>query len=276
VAKAFSVASWNVEHFKNVGATNEERVAFIAEQDPDVLAIYEVEGAEVWRELMSGLPGYSFFITEGQNAQEILLGTRAGLTAFVTQKIEFQSRDAFMRPGALLTVRIDKVDYTLLFLHVASWPAARGFGLRADMIERAVDFKVGVLDKLTENKTNFIFLGDLNTMGLDYVFGRVGTQRKLRHARVEARQEIARLRFLAEESGMRLLEKTHDVTWRDGGRRRSNLDHVVASAPLSFKKFGGAEVDVRGWPQLADEAAQKSWISRFSDHALLYFEVQKP
>jgi hypothetical protein len=63
VAEAFSVASWNVEHFKNVGATNEERVAFIAEQDPDVLAIYEVEGADVWRELMAGLPGYSFFIT---------------------------------------------------------------------------------------------------------------------------------------------------------------------------------------------------------------------
>jgi exonuclease III len=276
VAKAFSVASWNVEHFKNVGATNEERVAFIVEQDPDILAIYEVEGADVWRELMAGLPGYSFFITEGQNAQEILLGTRSGLTAFVTQKIEFQSRDAFMRPGALLTVRVDKVDYTLLFLHVASMPAARGFGLRADMIERAFDFKVGVLDKLTENKTNFIFLGDLNTMGLDYVYGRVGTQRKLRHARVEARQEVGRLRFLAEESGMRLLEKTHDVTWRDGGRRRSNLDHVVASAPLKFKKFGGAEVDVRGWPQLADDAEQKLWISRFSDHALLYFEVQKP
>lgn len=276
MAKAFSVASWNVEHFKNVGATNEERVAFLAEQDPDVLAIYEVEGAEVWRELMDGLPGYSFFITEGQNAQEILLGTRAGLTAFVTQKVEFQSRDAFMRPGALLTVRIDDVDYTLLFMHVASMPAARGFGLRADMIERAFDFKVGVLDKLTENKTNFLILGDLNTMGLDYVHGRVGATRKLRHARVEARQEIARLRFLAEESGMRLLEKTHDMTWRDGGRRRSNLDHVIATDSLKFKKFGSVEVDVRGWPRLATDAEQKSWISRFSDHALLYFEVQKP
>jgi hypothetical protein len=274
VAKAFSVASWNVEHFKNVGATNEERVAFIVEQDPDVLAIYEVEGAEVWRELMEGMPGYSFFITEGQNAQEILLGTRSGMTAFVTQKIEFQSRDAFMRPGALMTVRVDKVDYTLLFLHVASMPAARGFGLRADMIERAFDFKTDVLDKITENKTNFMVLGDLNTMGLDYVYGRVGTTRKLRHERVEARQEISRLRFLAEESGMRVLDKTHDVTWRDG-RRRSNLDHVIASAPLKFKKFGGAEVDVRGWPKLANEADQKTWIERYSDHALLYFEVQK-
>ena len=276
MAKAFSVASWNVEHFKNVGATNEERVAFLAGQKPDVVAIYEVEGSEVWRELMDGMPGYCFFITEGQNAQEILLGTAPGITAFVTQKVEFQSRDAFMRPGALLTVRDVDVDYTLLFLHVASFPAARGFGLRADMLERAFDFKVDVLDKLTENKTNFIVLGDLNTMGLDFVYGRVGATRKLRHARVEARQEIARLTFLAEESGMRLLEKTHPVTWRDGGRRRSNLDHVIASQSLRFKKFGGAEVDVRGWPTLATDAEQKTWISRFSDHALLYFEVQKP
>ena len=73
MAKAFSVASWNVRHFNGGDATNAERVAFLAAQEPDVVGIYEVEGKEVWRELMAWLPGYSFFITEGRNTQEILL-----------------------------------------------------------------------------------------------------------------------------------------------------------------------------------------------------------
>ena len=89
MAKAFSVASWNVKHFTSAGRRSrvDRVVSFLAAQEADVVAVYEAEGAEVWRELMERLPGYSFFITEGQNTQEILLGTRGGLTAFVTQKV---------------------------------------------------------------------------------------------------------------------------------------------------------------------------------------------
>ena len=45
MSKAFSVASWNVEHFgggKNSGKI-EEVIRYVAEQKADVLAIYEVE-----------------------------------------------------------------------------------------------------------------------------------------------------------------------------------------------------------------------------------------
>ena len=99
VAKAFSVASWNVRHFGAGDTTNAEAAAFLAEQEPDVVGIYEVTGKEVWQELMEAMPGYSFFITEGRNTQEILLGIGPGVTAFLTQKIEFQAENAFMRPG---------------------------------------------------------------------------------------------------------------------------------------------------------------------------------
>ena len=120
MAKAFSVASWNCEHWKNKDPRNARRVEFLAAQKADVVALYEVEGSEVWRTVMEGLPGYSFFITEGRNTQEILLWIGPGVTAFLTQKIEFQAENAFMRPGALLTVRVDDHYYALLFLHVAS------------------------------------------------------------------------------------------------------------------------------------------------------------
>ena len=165
MAKAFSVVSWNCEHWKENDPRNADRVGFLAEQEADVIALYEVEGAEVWRSVMEGLPGYSFFITEGQNTQEILVGIGPGVTGFLTQRVEFQSRNAFMRPGAFLTVRADGTDYSMLFLHLASMPDARGFGLPTDMIERAFEFK-GHLDEIVKGKANFMLMGDLNMMGL--------------------------------------------------------------------------------------------------------------
>ena len=45
--------------------------------------------------------------------------------------------------------------------------------------------------------------------------------------------------------------------------------------PVDFKQFSGADVDVRGWPALDTAAKQDKWIEDFSDHGLLYLEVQK-
>jgi exonuclease III len=59
MAKAFSVASWNVEHFQSREPQTEAPIAFLADQRPDVIAIHEAEGAEVWRELMDAFPRYS-------------------------------------------------------------------------------------------------------------------------------------------------------------------------------------------------------------------------
>ena len=271
MAKAFSVVSWNCEHWKDKDPRNAARIGFLAEQDADVIALYEVEGPEVWRAVMEGLPGYSFFITEGQNTQEILVGIAPGLTAFLTQKIEFQSRDAFMRPGAFLTVRADGTDYSMLFLHLASMTDARGFGLRTDMIERAFDFK-GYLDRVVKGKANFMFMGDMNVMGLDYVYGKDGGS--LLHGRVSAENELAALAYRAGKADMRVLSKSADFTWHGDGSMRSNLDHVVASDQIGFEQLGGKDVEVRGWPQLPD-AEQEKWVEDYSDHGLLYFEVSK-
>ena len=61
MAKAFSVASWNVEHLGDKGpAARIARVIdFLNAQKPDVLAVYEVEGKDVWRELMTAAVGGS-------------------------------------------------------------------------------------------------------------------------------------------------------------------------------------------------------------------------
>jgi exonuclease III len=101
MAKAFTVASWNVEHFKNNPERIDLVINFLKEQKADVFALYEVESSEVYTALVSKLPSYHFHITEGPQTQEILVGVKKTLTAFFTQKEEFKTGNTYLRPGAL-------------------------------------------------------------------------------------------------------------------------------------------------------------------------------
>lgn len=94
MSTAFSVASWNIEHFGSDRGPERAPgtvLSFLADQDPDVLGIYEVPSSEVFGPVVDTFPDHSFHITEGPQTQEILVGSRAGLPAFVPQKTEFKS-----------------------------------------------------------------------------------------------------------------------------------------------------------------------------------------
>jgi len=138
--KAFSVLSWNVEHFKGKPDRSKRVTAYIKKLDPDVFAIYEVKGKAVFGALTNTFPNYSFHITEGPQAQEILVAVRGNMTAFFTQKISFKAGNPFLRPGALLSLNVHEKTYTLLFLHTKSLPDPKGFGLRDFMLEKAIRF----------------------------------------------------------------------------------------------------------------------------------------
>ena len=269
--KAFSVASWNVEHFKNALSRVSDVVALLATLNPDVFALYEVEGKDVFSALVTQMPGYQFHITEGPQVQEILIGVRAGFTAFFTQKIEFRSGASAMRPGALLTVTVAGESYPILFLHLSSGPDPRGWGLRDDMLERALDFRRTLQKSATDpNKpVNYLFLGDLNTMGMQYFF---------KANNILADVELKKIEAIAKKRKMRTLTKSKPNTWSNGSTsalKPSNLDHVVAADHLKFKQLAGADVRVLGWPEEPTPAAQDAWIKRFSDHGILFFEVQR-
>jgi exonuclease III len=270
MAKAFSVASWNVEHFKSQGAPSrvEDVVEFLKDQRPDVFALYEVEGRQVFEALTTLMPSYTFHITEGQQVQQILLGVRSSITAFFTQKTEFRSGVSLLRPGALLTVTIDGENYSLLFLHTKSGTDPRGLGLRDDMLDRALDF-AKVLDRAADQApANYIFLGDFNIMGMEY--------RYVRERDIVAAQELRKLEQGAKRRQMKVLDKDEPNTWWGGGTiAPSNLDFVVARSHLKFKKFGTSEVTVRGWPKLATPAQQLQWVRTMSDHGLLFFQLEK-
>lgn len=275
--KLFSVASWNIEHFaKDESPSGQQRVKraiqFLKAQDPDVFGLYEVEGKEVFKSLFEEMPGYTFHITEGEQVQEILIGVRSNFSAFFTQKLEFKSGVTLLRPGALLTLYINGKYYPLLFLHAKSGDDARGFGLRDDILHRSIKFK-SVLNK-AGGDVNYIILGDFNTMGMQYPSGKS----------IAPEIEIARLDRLARHHAykMRMLTKTHYLTYKNGSASTvppSPLDHVFAAQHMKFTKFntpkGTGEVDVRGWADFTDPAEQDQWIKDYSDHCLLYFEVQQ-
>ena len=150
----------------------------------------------------------------------------------------------------------------------------RGMGLRDDMLERAFEFR-RTLDASEggAGKAKYLFLGDLNTMGMEYPFDRS----------IDAKLELAKWdRYAARAKiAMRRLPKTHDATWFNGSTSSlppSNLDHVYASTNLSFRAFKrsdgtDANVAMRGWVQQATPAARDKWIAGYSDHSLMYFEV---
>ena len=275
MAKAFSVASWNVEHF---GATDKKKkkikkpagpiIDLLAKQNADVVAVYEVVGSTIFTEVSKKMSGYTFHITEGPQSQEILVGVRKSFTAFFTQRLEFRSGVSMLRPGALLTLTRDNVNYSLLFLHLKSLPRPRGFGLRDDQTERALKFRK-TLDKAANGKANYLFLGDLNTMGLNLTFSKKD---------LSGAEEIQRLKDRCKSKKMVVLGKNEAATWWPGSGSSlspSDLDHVVAADHLKFKTFGGDPVKVVGWPQESTAAKKDTWAKKFSDHALLFFEVQK-
>ena len=268
MAKLFSFASWNVEHFVNNRERVRENVQFIMESNPDVFAVFEVEGKDVFGSFVELMPTHNFFITEDLSRMSTLIGVHRGLTAFVTQRQQFKSQIPTLRPGALVTLVASGEYYSILFLHMKSLPDPHSWGLRDDMIGHVIGLK-RVLDGAPESPpegANFICVGDLNTMGMNVTYSdkdMTGTE--------ELGRYVKRLRHRR----MRLLAKTADHTWWGGTASYppSNLDHTFASNALNFKKFDGAEILVRGWPELPMEAERINWIRKHSDHAMLYGEV---
>jgi hypothetical protein len=169
MAKAFSVFSWNIEHLKDKQPKRIKAVVkTLGEEQPDVFALYEVEGKNVYDELLDKLPNYTFHITEGPQTQEILVGIKQNFTAMFSQRVQFKSGNAYLRPGALVSLKIDGVDYSLMFLHLKSLAKPIGLGIRDDQLERLGKLKRKLDERAGAGKrANFIALGDLNTMGMD-------------------------------------------------------------------------------------------------------------
>jgi hypothetical protein len=146
--------------------------------------------------------------------------------------------------------------------------APEDYGLRDAAYLQAFDLKKA-LDEVAGGQSNFVFLGDLNTVGIDDSAPYDKTMD------LTAAEEVAHLGRWAARRGMVIPPKDEDVTWWNGsdGYDPTNLDHVVAAEHLDIRRSGRVDgVAVLGWPKLP-AADRDQWLTDFSDHALLYFEV---
>jgi endonuclease/exonuclease/phosphatase family metal-dependent hydrolase len=280
------IISWNIEHFNGTGGQDKsnrtlrlqrvEKVAqFIAAQSPDIFGLSEVEGALVYEKFTQLLPEYTFNITEGRQSQEILIGVRNNLTAFFTQRNEFKRNNPYLRPGALLTVRSGNIHIPILFTHLKSMPSPEGFGLRDAMFEKIFKLRLELnkaeraLNGVANANANFVVVGDMNTMGMDYYS---------KDHDIPMDREIKTVKRKFKNRKMTALVKTHPHTFFNGSASKyppSELDHVFAAAHLQFEDVdtAGANLIIGGWAEKTTNAEKDIWINEFSDHAPLIFKI---
>ena len=284
--KKFSVLSWNVKNFTTNNNNLDKITKHIKNQDgpagPDIIAIYEVRGKDVFNVMTEKFPEHMFFITEGYQSQEILVGIKNKFTAFVTQRTEFKSKISTLRPGILVTLKIQNENYSILFLHTKSFPDPKGFGLRDEQLAHAFSLKAA-LDGFAggKGKAKMIITGDLNTMGLDY---------RAKKNDIVFSDEIDHMQKNAKNRVMKILSKDNSETWAKIKKKNSketvmfgHLDHVIASEQIEFNKVGknNEDVSVTGWAEhLSTQDKTKpnqnlrKFLDEISDHNSLYFEVK--
>lgn len=286
------VLSWNIEHFDGVGgrATRgadrdeiinarrdrlERVITLLQNEDPDVFGLSEVEGRAVHTRMTRDMPGYVFNITEGRQSQEILIGVKHGITAFFSQRNEFKRSNPHLRPGALLTLTVNgDEDVPILFTHLKSMRDPEGFGLRDAMFDKVFSLRNALNRAARANNrdaANFIVLGDMNTMGMDYV---------KRDHDIPGEDEIQAVIGNFRRRNMMEVPKSHPVTFSNGSDSNlpdSNLDHVFAADHLEdhfLSNADGSIVRVGGWAELDRQRARDAWIRDFSDHAPLTFTLR--
>lgn len=230
----YKLLVWNVQHYRHATPSRTQKVAdVIAGFNPDVFAILEFEAKPAVRDLvMNSFPNYDFAMTDSKKAIEILVGWKCDKfsQAIFTQRRKFQSGNVNLRPGGLLSVRQvgENVFENILFLHTDSGKELSDYKTRQDMFKKVFSLK-SALEGLPEQQgqSRLIALGDLNTMG---------RKRTATTPTIRAVDEIAKLETNANNKGMVMLPKFHDLTYRSAGNSlRGDLDHVIVDDALNFQ-----------------------------------------
>ncbi|MEM9833790.1 MAG: endonuclease/exonuclease/phosphatase family protein [Bacteroidota bacterium] len=271
------VLFWNVENFVGGEDRTEAVKRHIQEFDPDVFCLCEIKDKVAMRSLlMDKLIDYDFGLTDGQQRIELLAGWRKGKFQQVlfTQRREFKANQNQLRPGSLLTAKINEKWFNFLFLHTDSGVKIKDYRNRQEMFEKIWSMKSILDDISTTPESYFAILGDYNTMGRSQIG---------QYPKITGQEEINDLKHDASDKNMTLLDKTEETTlaWgrnSSGNYRLSNLDHVIVSNNLDlidFEKDDGSKfpAEVSGWVNITDEDERVNFIENISDHCSVRIKI---
>lgn len=257
---------WNVHNLRDA-AHAERIVARIKDVNPDIFGLCEVVGEPAYKFVAKQFPEHNFYMTYGRESQEILVGVRRTIPVFFSQKTEFQLGNSFVRPAVLLTIDDSESPLNMLFVHPKSFSAPNDLGQRDYFFQKVFSLKT-TLDKKVGGNARFIVCGDMNTMGMSY----------LERDFIKASDELHHLSNEAGNVGLLFKDKLYQVTY--SSRRNADLDHVLASNSVSFVRKQDAtgssyDINVAGWIDFPAKSKERNdFISDYSDHCLLSFEVE--
>ena len=284
---AFTVLSWNVEHFKGLSDARANDIAgFIQQYASDVIAIYELEDSHGgFLFAQTHFQGFFTFITEGQNNQEILILVNPHRFDHitVTQQHIFKIGNPYLRPGALITLTQQGVSTNVLFLHSASGVLGDAFGDRIEIINHVFNLNTRLqeLEQSSGEAARLIVTGDFNTMGLQFPRGLVSHRVQTSQDEVTGIADLASRAHRPNFQGMAFAAKEHDLTFSNPkNRNQGDLDHVLVSAGVNLANRGNRpsdgnpfQVSVQGWIQQPSGQARDDFINARSDHCALIFMV---
>ena len=265
-----SVLFWNVHNLRDEAHASRV-IEHIQKSNPDLFCLAEVVGPQAYELIAKRFPEHNFYMSYGRQSQELLVGIRRSIPAFFTQKSEFQSGNAFLRPAVLLTMPLAEPPLNILFVHLKSFTQPFDLGCRDDFFTRVFALK-RTLDSLSVGKSQFIVCGDMNFQGMHYL------QKNL----IKSDEEFRHVQNEAGDNGMLFVKMSHTTTWKSGTSRRDveDLDHVLATSNIEFIEKGEGrqdpyEVIVSGWNQYpVGSPEEKGFIETVSDHCALYFETK--
>jgi exonuclease III len=263
-----SVLWWNVHNLRDVDHAA-RIVSHVKEADPDVFALGEVIGDAAYRHIAREFPQYSFYMTFGKQAQEMLVGVRRTTQVFFSQRTEFQSGNEFLRPAALITISVGDPPLNILFAHLKSFQKSLDLGYRDAFFSRIGRLKA-TLDELSHGAARFVICGDFNLQGMNYL------QQKL----IKPEDELRHIQHVLSEESIVFATPSHGLTWSNepDSKKEAALDFVTASIGTRLMDLGDEraryQVRVAGWPLYPEGSEQRiDFLKNISDHASLYFEI---
>jgi hypothetical protein len=258
--KLFSIAFWNLEHFNRDDKRTRAALRLVRDQHADVFSVCEINNRIICAELVEEMPDYQFMISSAPQTQELFVGAKKTFNFYFSERVHYH----------LAGIQLSLPECIVLFLRTKQGLESVELGPRRDIFRRAMEYmnwcEKSIHDDSVPFPPKFIFLGSLNARGDSNPLGR----------EIDPAVELEKLDKKAKQLHLKRLTKNSHFTWWKGqDSTKSDLDHVIASEDLAFCKFIEADIDVRGWPKLDTESHQIQWIRKYSEHGILYFEVEE-
>lgn len=247
------IITWNIQNFPKQGDSTVNRVrALMARLDADIYAVQEIEDTLAFRELLSGLSGYTGFYSRddyGSFYQKTGVVYKSGIVTVTDMHQLFWGNDSVPRPPMEMTMTANHnggtFDFHLIVLHLKAGGSAQEQSKRKTacrLLKEHLDEELEQGEEL-----DFLVVGDWNDKLDDPPDSNVFTL---------FLEDTLQYRFLT----FPLAGNSYYGSYIGGGGYGSLIDHILATRDALNEYDGGITMTLR----LDDETDRYGQL--ISDH----------